>query len=141
MNKGGKVEVAGIGLTMVNAEHSGGATLTVEGGQATREMGCWGWVFEFEDGTCVYHSGDTGVFGDMRMIGERFHPTVSVLPIGGHYTMGPVDAATALALVGADVVIPVHYATFPVLVGTPEQLREHTSARVVALQPGETWEA
>lgn len=89
----------------------------------------------------MYHSGDTGVFGDMRMIGERFHPTVSVLPIGGHYTMGPVDAATAVALVGADVVIPVHYATFPVLVGTPEQLSEHTSARVVALQPGETWEA
>jgi L-ascorbate metabolism protein UlaG (beta-lactamase superfamily) len=141
MNIGGKVEVAGVGLTMVNAEHSGGATLTVEGGQATREMGCWGWVLEFEDGTCVYHSGDTGVFGDMRMIGERFHPTVSVLPIGGHYTMGPFDAARAVALVGADVVIPVHYATFPVLVGTPEQLSEHTSARVVALQPGETWEA
>lgn len=141
MNKGGKVEVAGIGLTMVNAEHSGGATLTEEGGQATREMGCWGWVLEFEDGTCVYHSGDTDVFGDMRMIGERFHPTVSVLPIGGHYTMGPVDAARAVALVGADVVIPVHYATFPALAGTPEQLSEHTSARVVALQPGETWEA
>jgi L-ascorbate metabolism protein UlaG (beta-lactamase superfamily) len=141
MNKGGKVEVAGIGLTMVNAEHSGGATLTGEGRQATREMGCWGWVLEFEDGTCVYHSGDTDVFGDMRLIGDRFHPTVSVLPIGGHYTMGPADAARAVALVGAEVVIPVHYATFPILAGTPEQLSEHTSARVVALQPGETWEA
>jgi L-ascorbate metabolism protein UlaG (beta-lactamase superfamily) len=141
MNKGGKVEAAGIGLTMVNAEHTGGATLTAEGSQATREMGCWGWVLEFEDGTCVYHSGDTDVFGDMRLIGERFHPTVSVLPIGGHYTMGPVDAARAVGLVGAEVVIPVHYGTFPILAGTPDQLSELTSARVVALEPGATWEA
>jgi L-ascorbate metabolism protein UlaG (beta-lactamase superfamily) len=98
-------------------------------------------VLEFEDETRVYHSGDTDVFGDMSLIGERFSPTVAVLPIGGHYTMGPVDAARAVALVGADIVIPVHYATFPVLAGTPEQLREHTTADVVALQPGETWEA
>ncbi|HKY48966.1 MAG TPA: metal-dependent hydrolase, partial [Acidimicrobiia bacterium] len=45
------------------------------------------------------------------------------------------------ALVGAEVVIPVHYGTFPILAGTPQQLSEHTSARVIALQPGETWEA
>lgn len=141
MNKGGKVEVAGIGLTMVYADHSGGATLTQGDGQVTRELGCWGWVLEFEDGTCVYHAGDTDVFGDMALIKERFHPTVAVLPIGGHYTMGPVDAARAIALIEADTVIPVHYATFPVLTGTPEQLREHTAARVIALEPGETWEA
>jgi L-ascorbate metabolism protein UlaG (beta-lactamase superfamily) len=140
MNKGGRVEVAGIGLTMVYADHSGGATLNQSGGQVTRELGCWGWMLEFEDGTIVYHSGDTDVFGDMRLIGERFHPTVAVLPIGGHYTMGPADAARAIALVGAKLVIPVHYATFPLLVGTPDQLREHTTAEVVALQPGETWE-
>jgi L-ascorbate metabolism protein UlaG (beta-lactamase superfamily) len=141
MNKGGKVEVRGIGLTMVNAEHSGGATLSEGGGQVTREMGCWGWVMEFEDGTRVYHTGDTDVFGDMSLIGERFHPTVAVLPIGGHYTMGPVDAGRAVALIGANTVIPVHYGTFPALAGTPEQLREHTTAEVVALEPGETWEA
>ena len=141
MNKGGRVEVAGIGLTMVNAHHTGGATLSEDGGQATREMGCWGWVLEFEDGTRVYHSGDTDVFGDMGLIGERFHPTVAVMPIGGHYTMGPIDAARAVALVGVDIVIPVHYGTFPALVGTPEQLREHTTAEVAALEPGETWEA
>jgi L-ascorbate metabolism protein UlaG (beta-lactamase superfamily) len=141
MNKGGRFEAAGILFTMVTAEHSGGATLTVDGGQVTRELGSWGWVLDFEDGTTVYHSGDTDVFGDMRLIGERFHPEVAVLPIGGHYTMGPRDAGLALDMIGASTVIPVHYATFPALVGTPEELRDHTSADVVALQPGETWEA
>jgi len=103
-------------------------------------MGCWGWVLEFEDGTIVYHSGDTDVFGDMGLIGQRFHPSVAVVPIGGHYTMDPVGAARAVDLVGAAIVIPVHYGTFPVLVGTPDQLRQHTSAEVVVLESGETWE-
>jgi L-ascorbate metabolism protein UlaG (beta-lactamase superfamily) len=141
MNKGGTFEAAGVDFTMVAADHSGGATLTTDSGQVTRELGCWGWVLTFEDGTTVYHSGDTDVFGDMRLIGERFHPEIAVLPIGGHYTMGPRDAGLALDMIGASTVIPVHYATFPALAGTPEQLRDHTSAEVVALEPGETWQA
>jgi L-ascorbate metabolism protein UlaG (beta-lactamase superfamily) len=64
-----------------------------------------------------------------------------VLPIGGHYTMDPTDAARAVALIGARTVIPVHYATFPILAGTPAQLQAATDAQVVELQPGETWEA
>lgn len=140
MNQGGTFEAAGIGFTMVNAAHTGGATLNLSGGQVTRELGCWGWVIEFEDGMTVYHSGDTDLFGDMRLVGERFNPEVAVLPIGGHYTMGPRDAGRALDLIGASTVIPVHYATFPALAGTPEQLRDHTSAEVIALEPGETWE-
>jgi L-ascorbate metabolism protein UlaG (beta-lactamase superfamily) len=141
MNKGGTFEAAGIGFTMVHAVHSGGMTLTDGPEPLTRELGCWGWVLEFEDGTTVYHSGDTDVFGDMRLVGERFNPEIAVMPIGGHYTMGPRDAGRALDLVGASTVIPVHYATFPALAGTPEQLRDHTGAEVVALEPGETWEA
>ena len=140
MNAGGTFEAAGIGFTMVTAVHTGGATLTQGETQVTRELGCWGWVLEFEDGTTVYHSGDTDVFGDMQLIGERFDPEIAVLPIGGHYTMGPRDAGRAAALVDAVVVIPVHYATFPALAGTPDQLRDHTGATVVALEPGETYE-
>jgi L-ascorbate metabolism protein UlaG (beta-lactamase superfamily) len=139
MNKGGRFEAAGIGFTMVHAEHTGGATLNTDDGQVTRELGCWGWVLEFEDGTTVYHSGDTDLFGDMRLVAERFHPEIAVLPIGGHYTMGPRDAGLALDLIGASTVIPVHFGTFPALVGTPDALRDHTSAEVVALEPGETW--
>jgi L-ascorbate metabolism protein UlaG (beta-lactamase superfamily) len=140
MNQGGTFEAAGIGFSMVHASHTGGATLNLDSGQVTRELGCWGWVIEFEDGMTVYHSGDTDLFGDMRLVGERFNPEVAVLPIGGHYTMGPRDAGRALDLIGASTVIPVHYATFPALAGTPEQLRDHTSAEVIALEPGETWE-
>ncbi len=140
MNKGGTVEVSGIRLTMVHAEHSGGATLGSGADQVTRDFGAWGWFIEFEDGSRVYQSGDTDVFGDMAMIADRFHPDVAVLPIGGHYTMGPSDAGRAANLISAPTVIPVHYATFPILAGTPAELAEHTSAGVEALEPGETWE-
>ena len=141
MNKGGRFEAAGIGLTMLHAEHTGGVTITGDGPEATREMGCWGWLLEFEDGTRVYHSGDTDLFGDMALVKDRWAPSITVLPIGGHYTMGPADAARAVALIGAKVVIPVHYATFPALAGTPAELQAGTKAQVVALEPGETWEA
>ena len=140
MNHGGTFEAAGIGFTMVPATHSGGATLTTPAGQVTRELGCWGWILEFEDGTTVYHSGDTDVFGDMRLIEQRFHPEIAVLPIGGHYTMGPHGAALALEMLDVAHVVPVHFGTFPALAGTPDQLREHTSAEVIALEPGETYE-
>jgi L-ascorbate metabolism protein UlaG (beta-lactamase superfamily) len=141
MNKGGRFETAGIGLTMLHADHTGGVTITGDGPEATREMGCWGWLLEFEDGTRVYHTGDTDLFGDMALVKDRWAPSITVLPIGGHYTMGPADAARAVALIGAKVVIPVHYATFPALAGTPAQLQAATDAQVVALEPGETWEA
>jgi L-ascorbate metabolism protein UlaG (beta-lactamase superfamily) len=140
MNKGGTFEAAGIGFTMLRADHTGAVTLT-GGGPTSREVGCWGWVIRFEDGTTVYHSGDTDVFGDMALVRERWTPTIAVLPIGGHYTMGPADAARAIALIGARTVIPVHYATFPILAGTPAELADATDAEVVALEPGETWEA
>ena len=139
MNKGGTVEVAGIRLTMVHAEHSGGATLGAGPDQVTRDFGAWGWIIEFEDGTIVHHAGDTDVFGDMRLIGERFNPEIAVLPIGGHYTMGPQGAGMAADLIGAAMVIPVHYGTFPILAGTPDELRQHIKKEVVTLEPGETW--
>ncbi len=140
MNKGGRYEAAGIGLTMVRADHTGAATLTAGGRQHTVELGCWGWVLEFEDGTRVYHSGDTDVFTDMRLIGERFSPMVAVLPIGGHYTMGPRDAARAAEMLGARFVVPIHHGTFPLLAGTPAELAANTSAEVVDVRPGDTWE-
>jgi L-ascorbate metabolism protein UlaG (beta-lactamase superfamily) len=141
MNKGGRFEAAGIGLTMLHAEHTGGVTITGGDAEVTRDMGCWGWLLEFEDGTRVYHTGDTDLFGDMALVRDRWAPTITVLPIGGHYTMGPADAGRAVGLIGAKVAIPVHYATFPALAGTPAQLAAATDAQVVALEPGETWEA
>ena len=140
MNKGGTVEAAGITLTMVTADHTGGATLTGGEHEVTRDLGCWGWVIEFEDGTRVYQSGDTDLFGDMRLIGERYAPSVAVLPIGGHFTMDAAAAGRAASLLGVRTVIPVHYGTFPLLRGTPEELAAATDADVVALDAGGTHE-
>jgi L-ascorbate metabolism protein UlaG (beta-lactamase superfamily) len=141
MNKGGTFEAAGIRLTMVHADHTGGITLTGAGAESTREVGCWGWLIEFEDGTGVYHSGDTDLFGDMALIRDRWSPSIAVLPIGGHYTMGPADAARALRLIGATTVLPVHWGTFPALAGRPEDLAAQTDATVLQLQPGDAWRA
>src|ERR671918_539188 len=127
MNKGGTFQAAGIDLTMVHAEHSGAVTLT-GGGPTSREVGCWGWVIRFEDGTIVYHTGDTDLFGDMALVKDRWAPTIAVLPIGGHFTMGPEDAGRAIELIGAQTVIPVHYGTFPILAGTPAGLQNPTPA-------------
>ena len=65
----------------------------------------------------------------MRYIGELYHPDVALLPIGGHYTMGPTEAALAVEFLGVGDVIPIHYGTFPILAGTPEALRTALAAR------------
>src|SRR3989304_9673848 len=97
MNKGGRFEAAGIGLTMVRADHTGGVTISgsAGGADATREVGCWGWLLEFEDGTRVYHSGDTDLFSDMALVRERWATTIAVLPIGGAHPKGPAGGARA----------------------------------------------
>ena len=94
----------------------------------------------------AYHAGDTGLFYDMKLIGELYRPKVAMLPIGGHYTMGPREAAKAAELIMPEYVIPMHYGTFPVLWGKPEEfekyVREFTGDRVKVrvLRPGETVE-
>lgn len=137
MNKGGTVDLDGIKATMVSADHSSGikdGDRVVEGGSAG------GFVVQFEDGYKVYHAGDTNVFGDMRLIGELYAPDVALLPIGGHFTMSPREAATAVRLLGVEKIIPMHYGTFPVLAGTPAELKEALSgaAEVLELKPGDT---
>jgi L-ascorbate metabolism protein UlaG (beta-lactamase superfamily) len=64
------------------------------------------------------------VFGDMQLIGELWSPDIAIVPIGGWYTMGAVQAARAGMLIGAESVVPIHYGTFPILAGTPSELAE-----------------
>jgi len=66
-------------------------------------------------GKTVYHAGDTGLFGDMKLIGERHSIDVAILPIGDNFTMGPDDALYAAELIGAPIVIPCHYNTFELI--------------------------
>ncbi len=122
MNKGGTVEVAGLRVTMTRAEHSAGDWNAA--GETTLYLGePAGFVVEMENGFRVYHAGDTDVFGDMRLIGELHRPDLAILPIGGHFTMGPGQAAKAVELLGVRHVMPIHYGTFPLLAGTPAELR------------------
>jgi L-ascorbate metabolism protein UlaG (beta-lactamase superfamily) len=143
MNKGGTVEVRGIRATMVHADHSAGDVDT-RTGIPTHLGEPAGFVVELENGRRIYHAGDTAIFGDLRLIGELYKPDIAFLPIGGHYTMGPDGAARAVELLGVSTVVPIHYGTFPILAGTPDQLREALEhlelgdVRVIAPEPGET---
>ncbi|HEY7839289.1 MAG TPA: metal-dependent hydrolase [Terriglobales bacterium] len=139
-NKGGTFAVAGAQVTMVHADHSSSID---HDGQPVYLGEPAGYVVEFAEGLRVYFAGDTAVFGDMRLIGEIYRPEVAVLPIGGFYTMDPREAAVACRLLGVPAVIPIHFGTWPVLAGTPAELRQHLSAagtpcEVVELRPGQT---
>jgi L-ascorbate metabolism protein UlaG (beta-lactamase superfamily) len=134
-NKGGTKEIDGIRVTITNAHHSSSAADGTYLGEPA------GVVMELEDGFKIYFAGDTCVFGDMQLIGRLYEPDIAVLPIGDHYTMGPREAALALELLGVKRCVPCHYGTFPLLHGTPEQLRELAEdVEVLAPQPGETVE-
>ncbi|HXG76498.1 MAG TPA: metal-dependent hydrolase [Gaiellaceae bacterium] len=136
MNKGGTVAVAGVRVTMTDANHS---SSTFADGRFLYLGEPAGVVLELEDGFRAYFAGDTNVFGDMSLIGRIYAPDVAVLPIGDHYTMGPREAAVALELLGVARCVPCHYGTFPLLSGTPEKLRALAPAGVEILvpEPGE----
>ena len=131
-NKGGSVEAAGCRFTLVNAFHSSASDDGDYLGEAA------GLIVD-ADGKKVYFAGDTCVFGDMQLIGRLYSPDLAVLPIGDHFTMGPREAAVALELLGTRRCLPCHYGTFPLLPGTPDELRQHAQGiEVVALEPGES---
>ena len=133
MNVGGTVELEGLKITLVPAIHSCSAGVPV------------GFVIR-GDGKAIYHAGDTALFSDMALIGRLYGPLdLALLPVGGYYTMGPPEAAEAVALLKPKAVIPMHYATFPVLVQSADEfvrlVRERApETKVVALRPGESYE-
>lgn len=141
MNKGGTVSVdaANVSVTMTNAHHS---SAFFEDDGTVHYLGePAGFVITFSNDARFYFAGDTCLFGDMALIGELWSPTVGVLPIGDHFTMDPRQAAYAAELTGVSTVIPTHYASFPMLSGTPEQLeaeleKRGVGAKVVTLPIG-----
>lgn len=139
MNKGGTQKVGEIEVTMVNALHSNGIQ---DGDQMIYGGEPCGYIIRLPGGLTIYHAGDTSLFGDMKLIGELYAPDLAMLPIGDHYTMGPREAATAIRFLNVRHVIPMHYGTFPQLVGRPEQVRQLTQdisgLEVHAMKPGES---
>lgn len=145
MNKSGTVTPLGerVKVHMVGADHSSSldvAKLTGEGNGLLDAGAPVGYVIELENGYKIYHSGDTGVFGDMALIGKLHAPDLALVCIGGHFTMGPEGAAYAVAeLIKPEKVIPIHYGTFPVLEGTPAELKRalgDAPIEVLDVEPG-----
>ncbi len=138
MNLGGTAQLADVAVTMVEATHSAAA----QDEQGSHYVGvATGFVLAIADGPVLYHAGDTGVFGDMKLIGELYKPEVAMLPIGGFYTMGPKEAALAVRFLEPKMVLPIHFGTFPPLTGTPAQLAALTDpskVQVVDWAPGQT---
>jgi L-ascorbate metabolism protein UlaG (beta-lactamase superfamily) len=130
-NKGGTAQAQGIKVTLTDANHSS------SWGDGRYLGEACGLVIEVENGTKLYFAGDTNVFASMQLIGRIYEPDVAIVPIGDHFTMGPREAAVALELLGVPRCVPCHYGTFPILTGTPDELRELTDVEVLAPEPGE----
>lgn len=143
MNIGGTVEVEDIKITMVNAEHSSDMDFIEEvcaGGSAA------GFIIELENGRKIYHAGDTGIFSDMKtVINHIYSPDIAMLPIGDRYTMGPFEAAIAAEWLNPEVIIPMHYNTYPAVEQNPLEFTDmvrssNPKSKVVILQPGESYQ-
>jgi L-ascorbate metabolism protein UlaG (beta-lactamase superfamily) len=137
MNKGGTINSKGLRITMTDARHSS----SFDDGGVVYLGEPAGFVVKLENGQTIYFAGDTSLFGDMKLIGELYKPDIAFLPIGDRFTMGPDTAAMAARWLGVKQVVPMHYGTFPLLTGTPEQLEGHlagSNIEVLKLTPGET---
>lgn len=132
MNIGGNLTYEGISLNMTQAFHS-----TASGAPC-------GYVMQLEDGTTIYHAGDTGIFDTMKLLGEIYHIDLALLPIGSVFTMDPRQAVWAAKLISPRKVIPMHYKTFPILVQDPKDFvelakKEAPGVEVIVLNPGEEY--
>jgi L-ascorbate metabolism protein UlaG (beta-lactamase superfamily) len=132
-NLGGTVTFDWGSAKLVPAWH----TSTTPGGTVNTPAGA---IVEL-GGTTVYHLGDTSLFGDLELIGRRHAIDVALIPIGGHYTMDRHDAVEAARMIGARVVIPCHYDTFPPIETDAQafagDVENSTASEVVVLAPGE----
>lgn len=147
-NKGGTIEPApGIKVTATHAEHSSvyvhrnpvtGKDETHPGGEPV------GFIITLENGFRIWHMGDTGVFGDMKWIGEYYKPDLILIPIGGHFTMDPKDAAYATReLIRPRYAVPMHYGANPLGKGTPREYIDalgKSRTKVFPMAPGDTLE-
>ena len=147
--KSGRVQPLGpqITVTQVRAEHSSEMTVT---DPATKKTTTYvggepaGFIIQTENGFKIYHMGDTGLFGDMKLIADYYKPDLILMPIGGHFMMDPQDAAYATReWLKPKFVIPMHYGTTAFLKGTPQEYIAalgQTTTKVFAINPGDKLE-
>ncbi len=142
MNMGGTVKLDGISFTMVNALHS--SDMDFLEGIGPGGSSC-GFILELENNRKIYHSGDTSIFGDMKtVIRDIYQPNIALLPIGDRYTMGIREASVAAKWIEPEIIIPMHYNTFPAIEQDPKQFKKlveiSTDTEVVILKPGQTYQ-
>jgi L-ascorbate metabolism protein UlaG (beta-lactamase superfamily) len=141
LHKGGSIEISGVRATAVNAHHS--SSIAEADGTIVYAGEPLGLVIELESGFRLYHAGDTSIFGDMRLIGELYRPSLALLPIGDRVVMSPYEAAHATRLLGVSHVVPIHYGTFPFLPGTPEEFQKYADdipgLETHVMQPGDSF--
>jgi L-ascorbate metabolism protein UlaG (beta-lactamase superfamily) len=149
MNKSGTIrpfDDQGVKITMTRAEHSSEFVWKDAAGKDHVHVGGEpvGFLIELENGLKIWHMGDTGLFGDMKLVGDYYKPDVVLIPIGGHFVMDPKDAAFAVNnWIRPKHAVPMHYGTIPVLKGTPEEFVQalgSTATKVHAIQPGDRLE-
>jgi L-ascorbate metabolism protein UlaG (beta-lactamase superfamily) len=138
-NFGGTLSFDGGSAKFVPAWHT--SSFTDDGKKVAISIPA-GFIIRF-GGKAIYFAGDTGLFGDMKLIGEE-GIDLAILPIGDNYTMGPADAVRAAKLIGARHVIPCHYNTFPLIAQDPEKFKADLEANTTSigkvLAPGESWD-
>ncbi len=132
-NIGGSADFKGITATMIQAFHSSQTGTPV------------GYIITLEDGTTVYHAGDTGIFSSMEIYGKLFDIDLALLPIGGVFTMDPAQAALACTLLNCRQVVPMHWGSFPVLEQSTDTFASElqkigASTTLVSLDPGQSIE-
>ncbi len=139
MNIGGSFRVGKGVFYMTYAMHSSGiieSDRLLYGGEAAG--------FVINDGVRVYHAGDTGLFYDMKLIGELYRPEVALLPIGDRFTMGPREAAMAVSWIRPDIAIPMHYNIKPSISQDPADFQALVETlcdtEVIVMDVGETIE-
>ncbi len=137
-NIGGTFEVKGIRISLVPAVHSS----SIGGGEQPPHYAGTpvGFILQANGEPTLMHAGDTGLTRDFEAVRDVFKPQVAMLPIGGHFTLDPAQAAVAARYLGVSQVVPMHYGTFPLLKGTPAELTQAlkgTDIKVRELTPGQ----
>lgn len=142
MHIGGSHQFDGVKVKLTPAWHGSGF-YTDENGPAEYLGTPCGFILAM-DGKTIYHAGDTGLFGDMELIGRRHPLDIALLPIGDNFTMGPDDALEAVKLLKPNIVIPMHYNTWPLIAQDAEEFKKdverETPAKVIILKPGESYQ-
>jgi L-ascorbate metabolism protein UlaG (beta-lactamase superfamily) len=144
MGKSGTIQpFPGVKITQTHAEHSSELVWKNAEGKDQVHVGGEpvGYIIELENGFRIYHMGDTGLFGDMKLIGEYYKPDIILIPIGGHFVMDPKAAAHATReWLKPKYAMPMHYGTYPVLKGTPEEYMSalgNAPVKVFPINPGD----